>query len=420
MRSFKILCFGIIYLFFNILHAQDLLDSPLPENIRTVILRSNSTNQYTPIIKLGEKIKLSFDDLDADNKEYYYKITHCDFNWEPTNISRTEYLDGYSEDRIRDFEISFNTYQDYTNYRLTIPNNNMIILISGNYVITVMDEYETPLFEKRFIVYEPKINVGVTVYKSRDVSFIDSKQNIQFTLNHPGLNINNPKLEIKTMVLQNDDWNTAIKDLKPQYFRGSQMIYKYGKESTFWGNNEFLWFDSKQIRLGTANIHRSLRGNDDIFNTYLYVDKERKNQTYTYFPGIHGNFVIRTLDGEDASIEADYSIVHFYLDTKGELDINKRIYVNGAFNGWKHNSINQMEFNSESGLYELKMKMKQGFYNYRYSVIDSNGLINNHEIDGSFYQTNNLYRVLVYYQQFGSRYTKVIGMGLTDSETFQN
>ncbi|WP_196886108.1 type IX secretion system plug protein domain-containing protein [Aureivirga sp. CE67] len=420
MRSIKILCFGIIFLFFNTLQSQELLDTPLPENIRTVILRSMSTNQYTPIIKLGEKIRLSFDDLEADSKDYYYKITHCDFNWEPSNISTTEYLDGYTEDRIRNFEISFNTYQDYTHYQLTIPNNNMILLISGNYVITVMDEDENPLFEKRFIVYEPRVNVGVSVYKSRDVKYIDSKQNIQFTINHPGFNVNNPNIEIKTMILQNDDWNTAIKNLKPQYYRGSQLIYKYGKESTFWANNEFLWFDSKQIRIGTSNIHRSLRGEHDIFNTYLYVDKERKFQPYTYYPGIHGNFVIRTLDGEDPRIEADYSIVHFYLDTDGELDPNKRIYVSGAFNDWKHNYVNQMEFNAESGLYELKMEMKQGFYNYRYSVIDDNGLINNCEIDGSFYQTNNLYRVLVYYQQLGSRYTKVIGMGLTNSETFQN
>ncbi|WP_196895108.1 type IX secretion system plug protein [Aureivirga marina] len=419
MRSIKILCFGFIYLFFNGLYAQDLLDAPLPENIRTAILRPVATNQYTPIIKLGERIKLSFDDLNADNKDYFYKITHCDFNWQPTNISLTEYLDGYSEDRIRNFEISFNTLQDYTHYEVTIPNNNMVILISGNYVITVMDEDENPVFEKRFIVYEPRVTVGVTVQKSRDVTYIQEKQNVQFIIDHPNLNINNPKLEIKTMILQNDDWNTAITNLSPQYYRGTQMLYKYGKESSFWGNNEFLYFDSKEIRIGTANIHRSERGSE-IYNTYLYVDKERRYKPYTYYPGINGNFVIRTLDGEDASVEADYSTVHFYLDTDGELDPNKKVYVSGAFNSWKHNYINEMTYNSDSGLYELDMEMKQGFYNYRYSVIDANGLINNHEIDGSFYQTNNLYRVIVYYHQFGSRYTRVIGMGLTNSERFQN
>ena len=419
MYSIKISCFGVFLLFFNTLHSQSLLKEPLPENIGSVILRATATNQYTPIIKLGERLKLSFDDFEADNKDYFYKITHCDFNWKPTNISRTEYLDGYAEDRIRNFENSFNTLQDYTHYELTIPNNNMILLISGNYVITVMDEDENDLFEKKFIVYEPKVAVGISVRKSRNVSFIDQKQNIEFSINHPGFNVNNPKMEIKTVLLQNDDWNTAITNLKPQYFRANQMLYKYGKESTFWGNNEFLYFDSKQIRLGTANIHRSERGTD-LYNTYLYIDKERKYKPYTFFPGINGNFVIRTLDGEDAGVEADYSIVHFFLDTDGELDPNTSVFVNGAFNDWKHNDSNKMSFNPDSGLYELNMEMKQGFYNYRYSVLDSNGLINNREIDGSFYQTNNLYRVLVYYQQFGSRYTKVIGMGLTNSERLQN
>ncbi|PKP28928.1 MAG: DUF5103 domain-containing protein, partial [Bacteroidetes bacterium HGW-Bacteroidetes-18] len=76
--------------------------------------------------------------------------------------------------------------------------------------------------------------------------------------------------------------------------------------------------------------------------------------------------------------------------------------------------------NESLGLYETKLLLKQGFYNYQYVTKEIDGTINNHDIDGSFYQTENDYTVLVYYKKFGSRYTKVIGVGFGNSEKINN
>ena len=393
-------------------------DSTEPDYIKSIILKPSALNTYAPIIKLGERINLSFDDLNADEHDYTYKIEHCNKDWKPSNLSESEFIKGFAEDRIRDYENSFNTLQPYTNYTLTIPNEDTRIKISGNYMLSVLNEDEELVFKRHFVVYEPKVTVGVAVYKSRDISTISTKQSVEFIINHPNYRINNPSEEIKPVLLQNNNWQTAIKGLKPQFYRGTQLLYKYNKETSFWGGNEFLYFDSKDIRSSTLNIANVELGND-LYNTYLYINEERKGLPYTLFPDINGNFIIRTINGEDSKTEADYSWVHFSLKRLNNLN-EKDIYIHGAFNNWQLNNTNKLNYNEDTGLYETTILLKQGFYNYQYVTKSKNGKISNHNIDGSHYQTENDYTVLIYYTKFGSRYTQVIGVGFGNSEKINN
>lgn len=406
--------FLLFFCFSHVFFGQ-ITDAP---NIKTVIFQSSNTNNYSPIVRLGEKMMLSFDDLNADEQNYYYKVEHCEIDWTPSNLITSEYIIGFSEDRIRDFNNSFNTLQPYTNYELTIPNPSTSIKISGNYVLSISNESNELVFQRRFIVYEPKVTVAVAAYKSRDISKINTHQSVQFTINNGGLRVNNPSQEIKTVLLQNNNWQTAITDLKPQYFRNNQLLYLYDKETSFWGGNEFLYFDTKAIREGTLNIARSeLSG--DIYDTYLYTKKGRIYEPYTLFPDINGNFTIRTLDGDLPNVDADYSWVHFSLESFEDLS-GKEVYVSGKFNNWELNELNKLAYNEKRGLFEGTILMKQGFYNYQFLTKDANGKISNHDIDGSYYQTENDYTVIVYYKKFGARYTKVIGVGAGNSKVILN
>ena len=386
--------------------------------IKTIILKPNSINAYAPIIRLGESIQLVFDDLNADEHDYTYKIEHCDYNWNSSGLSDTEFVDGYAEDRIRDYENSFNTLQPYTNYRLTLPNENTKLKISGNYKIYVLNEYEEIVFERKFVVYEPKVTVGVTIYKSRDISTINTHQSVEFIINHPNLRINNPKAEILPIVIQNNNWQTAIEGLKPQFYRGTQLLYKYNKETSFLGGNEFLYLDTKSIRNTTLNIAKVEQG-ADLYNTYLYTNEERIDQPYTLFEDINGNFLIRTLNGQNDNTDADYSRVHFSLSCLENLD-GKDVFISGSYNNWQLNETNKLTYNEESGLYQATLLLKQGFYNYQYVTKNQEGVISNSDIDGSFYQTENDYTVLVYYKKFGARYTSVIGVGYGNSKKLNN
>lgn len=395
---------------------SEVIISP-PEYIKTIVLRSTQTNNYAPIIKLGESLILEFDDLSDSQAEYSYKIEHYDYDWKVSKLIATEFINGYDNDWIREYENSFNTLQPYTHYKLSLPNEKSQIKLSGNYLISILSEDDEIVFSRPFIVYKPMVDVGVSVHKSRDIATIDSKQNVEFSVNHPDLLINNPSQEIKVVIYQNNDWNTAVKNIKPQFYRGNQLLYRYSDKVSFWAGNEYLFFDTKEIRSASNNIAKSrLEG---LFNTYLYTDEVRNNKPYTFYPDINGNFVVRTIDSDDISTEADYSFVHFTLEAYTDIG-EEDVYIYGNFNDWQLTNENKMTYNERLKLYTCTMLMKQGFYNYKYVTADISGTINNRAIEGSFYQTENDYTVLVYYKPIGSRYDQVIGYGRANSENLQN
>lgn len=409
------------FIFICFLTLNQVISSQIADasNIKSIIFQPTITNAYTPIVKLGGKLSLRFDDIDGTEQDYFYKITHCEFDWTPSNLLDSEFIVGFSKDRIRDFNNSFNTLLPYTHYQVSFPNSYTRIKLSGNYMLTVYNENEEPVFQRPFIVYEPKVTVAVSVHLTKDVSKIDTHQSVQFSINNPSFRINNPNQEIMPVILQNNNWKTAVTGLKPKFIRGNQLLYLYGKETDFWGGNEFLYFDTKAIRDPTLNIARA-RLDADIYHTYLYTREERKHQPYTLNEDINGNFIVRTIDGGDyQNIESDYSRVFFSLESYENLK-GKNLYVSGNFNNWQLTDENKLTYNSETGLYECNMLFKQGFYNYQFLTRDEQGVISNHDIDGSFYQTENSYTVIVYYKKFGARYTQVIGVGLGSSNTILN
>lgn len=415
MKLFKCLLFQMIVI--TGLSAQQEVMIQAPDNIKTIVFRSGQANQYAPHIKLGQRLTLEFDDLNDANVEYSYKITHYDYNWEPSDLQPTEYINGYETDYIRDYESSFNTLQPYTHYRLAIPNKNTQLKITGNYLLSVLDDDGEMVFARPFIVYSNLVTVAVSTHKSRDIADINTKQVVNFSILHENLLINNPNNEIKVALYQNNDYHTVIKNLKPQFNRGTQLVYKYNKETSFRGNNEFLFFDTKEIRNATNNIARTRL--DGIYNTYLYIDEMRVYKPYTYNPDINGNFVVRTIDNENTAIEADYSWVHFYLDAKAYDDSND-VYIYGDFNGRQITAENKMVYDENQQLYTGKLLLKQGFYNYLYATYTDEGAVNLHDIGGSFYQTENNYTVFVYYRPFGTKYDQVIGYGYANSEDLRN
>lgn len=397
--------------------AQNTITIAPPKNIKSIVLKPIGPDTYAPIIKLGEILELSFDDLNAQEIIYSYKIEHYDYNWRKSNLSSTEYMTGYETDRIREFENSFNTFQGYTHYQLKIPNQNNRIKISGNYVISILDNYQNVVFSRRFIIYQPKVTVGVTAHRSTDIASINEKQSVQFVVNHQNLLLNNPKKEIKVVIYQNNDWNSAIYNIPPRYISGTQLLYNYVDQISYWAGNEYLYFDTKEIRNATNNVAKTRLEN--IFNTYLYYDEARGKQRYTFYPDVNGNFVLRTIDTDDISLEGDYSYVHFALEYLNN-DANDDIYIYGAFNDWAITESNKLKFNKKTNFFEGTLLLKQGFYNYTYITVDTNFKINTRAIEGSYYQTENNYTVIVYYRKYGERFDQVIGVGTASSERLKN
>jgi hypothetical protein len=407
----------VVFLFDLSLRSQNIRQIPPPVNIKSIVLTPNNINVYSPIIKLGERLNLSFDDINGDEKIYSYRIEHCDYNWNKSNLVSTEYMTGFATDRIRNFENSFNTLQYYTHYELTIPNQNNRIKKTGNYIISVLDDNDNIIFTRRFIIYQPQVNVGVTAHRSTIIASINEKHSVQFVINHQNLLLNNPNEEIKVAIYQNSDWNSVIKNIRPKYIQGTRLLYNYVDDISFWAGNEYLYFETKEIRNATNNIAKTRL--DNIFNTYLYIDEARNIKPYLFNPDVNGNFVLRTIDSDDISLEGDYSFVHFALNYSENIN-NDDIFIYGAFNDWQLTEENKLNYNDKTNLYEAKLMLKQGFYNYTYVLLDKNFKINTHAIEGSYYQTENNYTVIVYFRRYGELYDQVIGVGSASSENLQN
>ena len=213
------------------------------QNIKSVQLKPlGSSTNFSAIAKLGSVLELSFDDLEADNKDYYYKVEHMTHNWEPSNLTSSQYIDGFDQNSIIDVTNSFNTLQPYTHYSVQIPNTNTVITKSGNYLISILNnDYET-VFTRRCVFYEDATTVGVAVFRSRNTSNNNSEQTVQFRVSHPSITLNNPNQEIKAVLIQNNDWNTAITNIPPIFIQPNLLIYNHTALTNYPGNNEFLNF----------------------------------------------------------------------------------------------------------------------------------------------------------------------------------
>ncbi len=388
-----------------------------PFNIKTISFVQNGEN-VIPIFNLGEGFQLQFDDLYGNEANYYYEIMHCDYNWVPSQLVKSEYIQGFDNQRIQDYENSFNTLQLYSHYRLSFPNKFTQFRVSGNYILKILNEDKDVVFSRKFILYEDLVSVPLQIKRARDVRDINYMHNLDFSVKSNAITFQNPLQNIKVMLLQNGNLNTAIYNIKPQYTIGNDLIYKYDKETQFWAGNELLYFDNKEIRAVANNINYV--ESKELYHSHLYISKARASQTYTFNPDVNGNFVVRNLNAENNEVEADYAWVFFMLDAPSYFGKND-IYVNGMFNNYALNNENRMEFNKKTGMYEKAIVIKQGFTNFQYVIADKGGKIDHaNAIDGNFYQTENDYQVIVYYRGVNERYDKVIGKGTANSENIIN
>lgn len=408
----------IIVFLFSMGYAQVEKEVNPAYNIKTISFTQNGQN-IVPIFQLGDTFDLRFDDLYGNEANYYYQIVHCDYDWKHSQLSINEYLQGFDNQRIQDYTNSFNTLQVYSHYRIQFPNRNTRLLVSGNYVIKIVNEDREVVFSRKFIVYENIVTIAAQVKRARNVNVINTKHNMDFTIKSTNITFQSPLSNVKILLLQNGQLNNAITNVKPMYTIGNDLIYKYDTETQFWAGNEFRWFENKDIRSAVNNIAR-IDSQGGVYNGYLYTDEARAREPYTYNPDYNGNFIVKNLNVENNTIEADYAWIFFSLSAPSFYE-KKDIYINGMFNNYALSPENKMDYNAEKGVYEKAIMIKQGFTNYQYVVADKSGNIDGEKaIDGNFFQTVNDYFTLVYYKENNQRYDRIIGKSVVTSENIIN
>lgn len=406
-------------------HKQD--DSRLYSNmtynnrIKTVMLYREGWRLSYPFIKLNsnEKLIFSFDELTDDIKDYSYIINHCSADWQPSDISISDYLEGFDENRITDINYSINTLQQYVHYSLKIPNENIKLTLSGNYVIRVYDTYEPDsiIITRRFSIVEHLVDISGRVKFPDVLNFRESHQKINFTIHKKGYYINDPDREIVVVVNQNNYWFNNIQDLKPQYINDDKLIYEYDEKNLILGGNEFRHFDIKGLKIFSDRV-KNITFNRPYYDVFLYDDIGRKTGSYELDEDINGKYFVKNQHGmdEDSDLDADYVNVHFTLP-RSVPNLEGNIYIYGALSDWNFSDLNKMTYNFESKSYEHKIFLKQGYYNYMYVFINNSSLKPDFDfIEGSYSETENDYLIYVYHSDPMERYDKLIGFEVFNSK----
>jgi hypothetical protein len=411
--------FLLFTLFFSVTIAFSQEKEVLPPfYIKTISFVQNGQNAV-PLFLLGDAFQLQFDDLHGSEDNYYYRITHCDYDWKPSQLSVNEYLDGFNEQRIQDYSNSFNALQIYSHYKLTLPNKLTQLKVSGNYIISILNDNKEVVFSRKVVIYEDLVSVPMQVKRARTNANLQYKHNLDFAVKSNAITFQSPLTNIKVLLMQNGRFDNAISNIKPMYTIGNDLIYKYDTETQFWAGNEYLFFENKNIRAATNTIAH-VDSNSGLYSCYLYTNNARANQQYTYWPDINGNFLVTNLNAENSEIEADYAWIYFSLSAPAYY-LDKSIYVTGMFNNYALTEENKMDYNEKKGIFEKAMMIKQGFTNYSYSIGDSKGKIDyENAIDGNFWQTENNYHAIIYYRENNQRYDRVIGKGIATSTEIIN
>ena len=214
-------------------------------DIKSIKLLNSKTSSNYPVISFDDHLYLSFDDIEADEKNYYFKINHYDYKWNPSRLLKSEFLNGFDDIRIDNYKSSYNTLQRYTHYKLKIPNNDFDFKVSGNYSVSVHLSNDQKVFEKRFSVNENLTSISMSISRSNKIEDIKSSQNIDATINcNNCTKIYNSSSILKLIIIKNNNWlNSRIID-KPKHVLNNKLIFR---EINYNGGNEYLSFDTSNI-----------------------------------------------------------------------------------------------------------------------------------------------------------------------------
>lgn len=381
--------------------------------IKSARIHREEWNLSYPVIDLNsnDKLLLHFDLLDDKTETFYYTFIHCDKDWNQSQIFDTDYLDGFSENRIENYELSFNTTVNYIHYSVTFPNEYVSFKISGNYLVKVYPYGDTdnPVLVKRFMISENNSHISATPMRSKLADSYLTGQQIDFIIDHSSMELQNPYNNIFCSLLQNGRWDNARMNLTADFTGNFTLEYNdLSANNIFPGGSEFRYFDIKSLRYLSEYV-KNIEHRYGYGHVNLYPSKSRGSRQYFYNQDFNGKYYIAHQEGVDPNSDADYVWVYFTLPSNFPV-LNGDVYIFGELSRWEFNSDNRMFYNPETHTYEGSLLLKQGWYNFLYVVKSGDGSVASlAEFEGNHYETENDYLILCYYRDPMERYDRLIG-----------
>lgn len=395
--------------------AQSYATGTRHQSIKTLLVQPVNDWKAAPVINLrgDDKIRISFDELSHNYKRYSYRIIHCDRNWKRSNLNLLEYMEGFQENDIEAFGTSSNTYTDYTHYTFTLPNEQVLFKVSGNYALEVIDRDESKrvVLTACFSVVDAKTSVEGLVTANTDVDTELYHQQAQFTVRPIGWNIQQPESELSVRLFQNRLNFKSKKDLKPDQIHPDRLVYEHDNNLVFEGGNEYRRFEITSIKHAGLGVDR-IEYFTPYYNAELFESKPR-TKGYAFDRDQNGHYLVHNTDYSSDELHSDYVLVHFAFPMDIPIQ-NAHLHLDGDLVENRMDESSRMLYNNERNAYEKTLFLKQGSYNYTYALVHTTDdsqteRYSARQTEGSYWQTENEYHVYVYYKPIGGKYDQLIG-----------
>ena len=373
------------------------------DNIRTLVVTAGDDWISPPVTELngGETIYISFDEMSHDYRRLVYHIDHCEADWTVSEeLFESDYLQGFNDNPIEDYETSLNTIYLYTHYELEIPNDRCKLKISGNYRVTIYDDDDpdTKLLEAEFMVVEPLMSLTAGVTTNTDIDVNKEHQQIEIGLDYEDVRVTLPAEQIYTVVTQNDREDNRRINVKPNIRHDKGLEWTHNRELIFDGGNEYHKHEVLDLSHATMGIDY-IDWDGENFNVYPFKVEERPN--YLYDEDANGAFFIRNSDNEEIDYTCDYALVHYRVNIEPLL--GARLIIDGRWTDSADKERYVAQYSMEDNMYHLTLLQKQGYYSYQFLGLRADGTTFIPPSEGNYFQTENRYQIYVYFKALGGR-----------------
>ncbi len=350
-------------------------------------------------------MEISFDEMSHDVHLYTYTVQMID-----GGLTSGEYLQGFPTKDITDYEHSLNTSREYTHYWFTFPNEDMHLIKSGDYRLTIYEDGDiaNKIAEVDFVVVEPMVKISAKVRANTDIEFNGRFQQLDVDVNIAALNVRDPK-EVRVVVTQNNRMDNAVTITQPTYIEPNRLRYINNKAFIFEGGNEYHHFDAFSRFYAGTGIDRVYHEMGD-YHALLFANEITRGQYIHQFDS-DGRFVVNAERTSDSDTEAEYMWVYWTLPVDRPY-LDGSLYLGGELFGNELGVRNRMQYDPETKCYWLTALVKQGGYDYQYwfSGKGTQNKTTTQRVDGSYWQTENEYAIYVYWRPFGARYDRLVGV----------
>ena len=155
-------------------------------DFKTLQVQLEGKEFVPPVMILGsnDRLTVSFDELKDDVNYLRYYLEHCDALWKPSGLVADEYVTGFNEGAVDDYRFSAANTVNYVHYSITIPNEDINVKLSGNYLLKVFAENNPgeTLLQIRFSVSENLLSVTGNVSSRTDIDTNGRHQQLDITV----------------------------------------------------------------------------------------------------------------------------------------------------------------------------------------------------------------------------------------------